>query len=81
MPFSPYPAGWAGSEDKTLNNSCLKGGIFNELIESKRKILWQSNVLLTVNNQYINDFMKKLIIYIKKLIMRIYTYREVWGSA
>lgn len=49
---------------KILNNSrALVVGV-DKLIEIKREKLCSGNNLLTVNNQYINDFMKKLTIYI-----------------
>ncbi len=40
------------------------GACFTESVGMQRKKYAQSKTLLTVNNQYINNFMKKLIIYI-----------------
>ena len=65
MPHQPSCTVRLLIKDKTLTNRRKLTADFGEVIESKPKKLWVSNTLLTVNNQYINDFMKKLIIYIK----------------
>ena len=52
------------SKYKNSSNSRKLTGEFNKHIENKGKKLGGSNILLTTNNQYINDFVKKLTIYI-----------------
>ncbi len=49
---------------KILSNSGMLMAGIDKLIEIKREKLGFGNNLLTVSNQYINDFVKKLTIYI-----------------
>ncbi len=65
---------------KSLNNFGILISEFPKLIENKRKILWDGKTLLTVSRQYINEFVKKLIIYI--IIVNVCActqYREFRG--
>jgi len=67
MPHQPSCTVRLHDKAKNLNNSGQLTRLFREHIENKPKKLGVGKTLLTTSNQYINDFMKKLIIYIARL--------------